>query len=50
MGQKINPIGFRIGVTRKWVSNWYNPKLAPEYIAEDKRIRDLIQGFQTNSS
>jgi len=42
MGQKINPIGFRIGVTRKWVSNWYNPKLAPEYIAEDKRIRDLV--------
>ncbi|MDD5264582.1 MAG: 30S ribosomal protein S3 [Candidatus Bipolaricaulis sp.] len=42
MGQKINPVGFRIGVTRKWVSNWYNPKLAPEYIAEDKRIRDLV--------
>jgi len=42
MGQKIHPIGFRVGVTRKWVSNWYNPKLAPEYIAEDKRIRDLI--------
>ena len=42
MGQKIHPIGFRVGVTRKWVSNWYNPKLAPEYIAEDKHIRDLI--------
>jgi small subunit ribosomal protein S3 len=42
MGQKINPIGFRIGVTRKWISNWYNPKLAPEYVAEDKRIRDLV--------
>jgi len=42
MGQKIHPIGFRVGVTRKWISNWYNPKLAPEYIAEDKRIRDLI--------
>jgi small subunit ribosomal protein S3 len=42
MGQKIHPVGFRIGVNRKWVSNWYNPALAPEYIAEDKRIRDLI--------
>jgi small subunit ribosomal protein S3 len=42
MGQKIHPLGFRIGVNRKWVSNWYNPALAPEYIAEDKRIRDLI--------
>jgi len=42
MGQKIHPLGFRIGVNRKWVSNWYNPKLAPEYINEDKRIRDLV--------
>lgn len=42
MGQKIHPVGFRVGVNRKWVSNWYNPKLAPEYINEDKRIRDLI--------
>lgn len=42
MGQKVHPIGFRVGVSRKWISNWYNPKLAPEYIAEDKRIRDLI--------
>ena len=42
MGQKVHPIGFRVGVNRKWISNWYNPKLAPEYIAEDKRIRDLI--------
>ena len=43
MGQKVHPVGFRVGVTRKWVSNWYNPKFAPEYIAEDKRIRDMIQ-------
>jgi small subunit ribosomal protein S3 len=42
MGQKIHPLGFRIGVNRKWVSNWYNPTMAPEYIAEDKGIRDLI--------
>src|SRR5512137_1367631 len=44
MGHKIHPIGFRIGVNRKWVSNWYNPKLAPEYLVEDKKIRDLING------
>jgi len=42
MGQKIHPVGFRVGVNRKWVSNWFNEALAPEYIAEDKRIRDLI--------
>ncbi len=44
MGHKIHPIGFRIGVNRKWVSNWYNPKLAPEYLVEDKKIRDLVNG------
>jgi len=42
MGQKIHPIGFRVGINRKWVSNWFNPKAAPEYLAEDKRIRDLV--------
>ena len=42
MGQKIHPVGFRVGVNRKWVSNWFNPKLAPEYIAEDRRIRELV--------
>jgi len=44
MGRKVHPIGFRVGVNRKWVSNWYSPKLAREYIAEDKGIRDLIAG------
>jgi len=43
MGQKVHPVGFRIGVNRKWVSNWFNPELAPQYIAEDRRIRELIQ-------
>ncbi len=42
MGQKVHPIGFRVGVNRKWVSNWYNPKLSPAYLAEDKHIRDLV--------
>jgi len=42
MGRKVHPVGFRVGVNRKWVSNWFNPRLAQEYIAEDKRIRDLI--------
>ncbi len=42
MGQKVHPVGFRMGVTRKWISNWYNPKMAPEYIAEDYNIRRVI--------
>ncbi len=42
MGQKVNPIGFRVGVNRKWRSNWYTSKLGPEYIREDKDIRILV--------
>ncbi len=42
MGQKVHPVGFRIGVTRKWISNWYSPKMACEYITEDYKIRKLI--------
>ncbi len=42
MGQKVHPVGFRIGVTRKWISNWYSPKMAREYITEDYKIRELI--------
>ncbi len=42
MGQKINPIGFRMGVNRKWISNWYDPSNAADYLEEDRMIRDLI--------
>lgn len=43
MGQKVHPIGFRIGVNKKWKSNWYSEENAPEYIAEDREIRDMIE-------
>jgi small subunit ribosomal protein S3 len=42
MGQKVHPVGFRMGVTRKWISNWYSPKMAREYINEDYNIRKLV--------
>src|SRR4051812_38092999 len=28
MGQKVNPIGFRVGITEDWKSKWYAPKYA----------------------
>lgn len=43
MGQKTHPIGFRLGIHRKWQSNWFSEKKAPEYLLEDYRIRELIQ-------
>jgi len=43
MGQKINPLGFRIGITEDWKSKWYAPKAAfSEFLGEDYRIRKYI--------
>lgn len=43
MGHKTHPVGFRIGVLRKWRSNWFAPDpKVPEYVAEDHRLRAEI--------
>jgi small subunit ribosomal protein S3 len=44
MGQKINPIGFRLAVTRNWSSRWYanNKNFAP-MLAEDIKVRDFLK-------
>ena len=43
MGQKINPIGFRVGITEDWTSKWYAPKAAyGAFLIEDYTIRKLI--------
>ena len=43
MGQKINPIGFRIGITEDWRSRWFAPKAAyAEFLIEDQRIRAYV--------
>ncbi len=43
MGQKVHPIGFRIGVTKDWQSKWYADKHYAEYLQEDLRIRKMIK-------
>ena len=35
MGQKTNPIGFRLGVTKNWRSTWYAKKEMPALLKED---------------
>src|SRR5215211_1604322 len=43
MGQKVNPTGFRIGITEDWKSRWYAPKAAyGDFLGEDFKIRTLI--------
>ncbi|OAP24568.1 30S ribosomal protein S3 [Amycolatopsis sp. M39] len=42
MGQKINPHGFRLGITTDWKTRWYADKQYAEYVAEDVKIRKLL--------
>ncbi|EAZ81272.1 30S ribosomal protein S3 [Algoriphagus machipongonensis] len=42
MGQKINPIGFRLGVVKGWDSNWYGGKDFAEKLYEDQKIRKYV--------
>ena len=42
MGQKVNPHGFRLGITTDWTSRWYADKAYAEYVAEDVAIRKLM--------
>ena len=42
MGQKINPYGFRLGVTTDWKSRWFSERQYKEYLTEDWKIRDFI--------
>src|SRR6202012_1559470 len=42
VGQKINPHGFRLGITTDWKSRWYADKQYAEYVKEDVAIRRLL--------
>jgi small subunit ribosomal protein S3 len=43
VGQKVNPHGFRLGITTDFKSRWYADKLYKEYVAEDVAIRRMLQ-------
>lgn len=43
MGQKVNPIGFRLGIVRGWNSKWYEEKRYAEWLHEDLKIRQFIK-------
>jgi small subunit ribosomal protein S3 len=44
MGQKIHPEGFRVGYIHDWRSTWFNERDFSEYLIEDIRIREHIEG------
>ena len=44
MGQKINPTGFRIGISKSWTSRWFADKKGYADLAyEDYKIRELLE-------
>jgi small subunit ribosomal protein S3 len=42
MGQKINPYGFRLGVTTDWKSRWFSTREYKDYLTEDWKIREYL--------
>jgi len=43
MGQKVHPMGFRLGVIRTWSSRWYEEKNYAKWLHEDIKIRDHVR-------
>ena len=43
MGQKVNPIGLRLGIVRGWESSWYGGKDFSDKLVEDEKIRNYIK-------
>ncbi|MEC9072336.1 MAG: 30S ribosomal protein S3 [Myxococcota bacterium] len=43
MGQKVNAVGFRVGITKTWSSTWYTDKNYDLWLKEDLEIRKLIK-------
>ena len=43
MGQKVNPIGLRLGIVKTWESRWYAGKDYADYILEDYNIRKFLK-------
>ncbi len=43
MGQKVHPIGFRVGITRGWISTWFAGRDYADLLHEDLKIREFVK-------
>ncbi len=43
MGQKVHPVGFRLGVIKSWDSKWYEEKNYAKWLHEDIKIREFVK-------
>jgi small subunit ribosomal protein S3 len=51
MGQKVNPLGIRLGITRDWMSKWYaGKKQFPTHVYTDFRVREFLKSKLSDAS
>jgi len=51
MGQKVNPLGIRLGITRDWTSKWYaSKKQFPQHVFTDFRVRGFLRSRLAEAS
>jgi len=51
MGQKVNPLGIRLGITRDWTSKWYaGKKQFPQHVYTDFRVRRFLRSRLSEAS
>jgi len=49
LGQKTNPVGFRLGVIKTWNSNWFDEKNFADKLQEDLKLRKYIRNRMKNA-
>mgnify|MGYP001329628606 FL=1 len=50
MGQKVNPIGNRLGIIKGWDSNWYGGNDYAQKLVEDRQIREYLNARLSKAS
>lgn len=48
MGQKVSPVGLRLGINRGWASRWFGGAKYPQYLKDDLAIRKFLEGRLKN--
>jgi small subunit ribosomal protein S3 len=50
VGQKVSPVGLRLGINRDWESRWYAEKDFADLLLEDVKIREYLQSYYKKAS
>jgi len=50
MGQKINPVGLRLGIVRGWDSSWFGGRTFADKLVEDFKIREYLKARLAKAS